>query len=85
VYPRFCALLRACAGAPDRILFVSRDSFGGGSGASEGPVGGGGLIGIRLVVGFGSDCSEEPGRVRCDAGHAGFSVVLALSSRAHLL
>jgi len=38
-----------------------------------------------LVVGFGSDCSEEPGHVRCDAGHAGFSDVLALSSRAHLM
>ena len=39
---------------------------------------------VSVVVGFGSDCSEEPGHVRCDAGHAGFSDVLALSSRAHL-
>jgi len=33
-----------------------------------------------VTVGFGSDCSEEPGHVRSDAGHAGFSDVLALSS-----
>jgi hypothetical protein len=32
------------------------------------------VLGGRVSVagGFGSDCSEEPGHVRCDAGHAGF-------------
>ena len=54
-------------------------------GASKEPVGGGELIGLGWLSGSAVTVPEESGRVRCDAGHAGFSVVLALSSRAHLL
>ncbi len=29
---------------------------------------------VSVLCGFGSDCSEEPADVRCDAGHAGFEM-----------
>ena len=82
--PRLCAAASSCIERPERILFASSGSFSGVVGRVEValPVGLGGRVSV--VVGFGSDCSEEPGHVRCDAGHAGFSDVLALSSRAHL-
>ena len=56
----------------ERILFVFSPSFAVCVGALKRRRSRRSVERVSVALGFGSDCSEEPADVRCDAGHAGF-------------